>query len=161
MSDKISVMYPVDYLSRWAKRNIVRYFLSVSFLFFCASFSLLSVDFIKDDFDLALTKAKIEEKPLMVFFYTDWCGWCKAMDDAVFADQTMSDYSSKKLISVRVNVEKKKNFSLAKKYRVRSYPTVLFVDPLGNEIHRINGFLPPKSFLKMTQTVVEIYNSSK
>lgn len=150
-----------DYLSRWAKRKTVRCSFSVSLLFLCASFSLLSVNFIKNDFDLALTKAKLEEKPLMVFFYTDWCGWCKTMDEAVFSNPKMSDYSSRELISVRVNAEKEKSFSLTKKYRVRSYPTVVFMDPLGNEIHRINGFLPPKSYLKVTQTVVEIYHSSK
>jgi thioredoxin-related protein len=161
LSVKIETMNPVDHLNRRAVRTLARYSFCVFFLLLGFASSLHSVEFIKNDFDLALTKAKIEEKPILVFFYTEWCGWCKSMDEIVFSDRKLSEYSSKELVSVRVDAEKREGSSLIKKYRVRTYPTIVFLNHKGNEIHRINGFLPPKSLLKMAETVVEIFHASK
>lgn len=154
-------MNSIDLMNCRAVRPFARYSLSIFFLLLGFATFLYPVDFIKNDFDLAQTKAKIEEKPIMIFFYTEWCGWCKSMDERVFPDQKMSDFSSKELVSVRIDAEKGEGLSLIKKYRVRSFPTIVFLSPHGNEIHRINGFLPPKSLLRMSQTIVEIFHASK
>lgn len=161
MSARIFAMNLLSQMTRRSGRALSKYSISVSFLLLCFAPSLFSVDFINNDFDMALTESKIVEKPLMVFFYTEWCGWCKAMDEMIFSNPEMSDYSSKELVSVRIDAEKGNGLSLIKKYKVRSYPTVVFLNNRGKEINRINGFLMPKSFLKMTKTVVEIFNTTK
>lgn len=144
----------------FVRKASIKFFLLLYGFAYFHSF-LFGVPFIKDDFERALTKARIEGKPVMIFFYTDWCGWCQSMDRYIFSNKKMTDFSSRELISLRMNAEKKKAFALLRKYRVRSYPTVIFVNPQGKEIFRINGFVPPKDFLRMTKVAVQIYQSSK
>jgi len=36
---------------------------------------------------------------------------------------------------------------LARAYRVNSYPTMVFLDPTGEEVRRVNGFLPAQVLL--------------
>ena len=32
-------------------------------------------------FEQALQKSKTEKRPIFIDVYTDWCGWCKVMED--------------------------------------------------------------------------------
>ena len=39
------------------------------------------VKFIEGTLDDALKLSKESNKPIMIDFYTDWCGWCKVLDE--------------------------------------------------------------------------------
>ena len=47
------------------------------------------------------------EDPKMIFidFYTDWCSWCKKMDDNVFANPSISNLISDKFHAVKFDAE--------------------------------------------------------
>ena len=38
--------------------------------------------------------AQKEAKPILIDVYTDWCKWCKVMDERTFQDQEMIQYLS-------------------------------------------------------------------
>lgn len=85
-------------------------------------------------------------KVVMLDFYTDWCGYCKKMDDEVYPQpavkSAMKSYEFRK-----INAEQgDDNKALADKYRIQAYPTIVFVDAKGNEVHRIEGYLPADQF---------------
>jgi tetratricopeptide (TPR) repeat protein len=44
-------------------------------------------------------------------------------------------------------IDAEKETALAQRYRIRAYPTILFVKPDGTEIDRLVGYRDPKSFL--------------
>jgi thiol:disulfide interchange protein len=79
-------------------------------------------------FDQAIAAQKENNQPILLYFYTDWCGYCKKLDRDVLATSKFgNDYRS--LLKVKVNPEKGQAESgLAARYRVRGYPTVLIVD---------------------------------
>ena len=52
----------------------------------------LAINFIDNDFDKALTKAKDQEKIIFIDAYTTWCGPCKMMDREVFTDSAIGDF---------------------------------------------------------------------
>lgn len=60
------------------------------------------------------------EMPVLVDFYADWCGPCKAMGPVV--EDLASEYASKVKVG-KVNVDE--NQELAMKYSVMSIPTFL------------------------------------
>jgi len=37
----------------------------------------------------AISKCKVQKRKLLVDVYTDWCGWCKRMDQATFGKKHM------------------------------------------------------------------------
>jgi thioredoxin-related protein len=97
----------------------------------------------RSNFQDALKSAKAGGKPVMVDFYTDWCGWCKKLDSDTYSNPKVSSLSEK-FVCVKINAEK--DPSLAEKCNVSGYPTILFLDGNGKVLSRIPGFLPADQF---------------
>lgn len=98
----------------------------------------------------AVAKAKAEKKIVMVDFYTTWCGPCKLLDKNVYTDKEFSAYASANFISIKLDAEKE-GASDAQTYRVRAYPSVVFIDGDGKEIDRVVGYDEPKAYLENTK----------
>jgi thiol-disulfide isomerase/thioredoxin len=63
--------------------------------------------------------------PLLVYFYTDWCPYCRAFDETVLKDSTFDRYHA---LRVRVNPEKSDaNRALANEFGVDRYPRVFLL----------------------------------
>ena len=97
------------------------------------------------NWDSAIAAAKKDGAIVMADVYTDWCRWCKVLDQQTFSNaQVQKDLDG--IIAVKINAEAAPDSAVARRFGVRSYPTVLFVDADGFEIDRLNGFLPPAAF---------------
>ncbi len=91
----------------------------------------------RDDFDQAVKDAAVQNKPLMVYFYTTWCGYCSKFDGNVLHDWTVKKLA-KDFICVKVNAEENK--SLASRYQVTGFPTVIFLDKNADIMDRRSGY---------------------
>ena len=98
------------------------------------------------DYDQALSRAKDENKPILVDFYTNWCGWCKKLDAETYGNEAVAVLLNKSFICLKVNAEK--HVDLANEYDVLGYPTIVFLSTGGEEIGRIVGYEPPDKFLQ-------------
>lgn len=104
------------------------------------------IKFEKGTFAEALKKAKQENKLLFVDFYTSWCGPCKAMSKDIFPQKMVGDYFAKHFIALKINAEKGEGDKLAKKYKVKGFPTMIFFNPDGSENKRLVGATPNADF---------------
>jgi len=91
---------------------------------------------------------KNDDKIILVDFETDWCVWCDRLDKDTYTDERVMEFAEQNLISIKIDAEKNDGPEQKKKYRVRGYPTILLLDPSGNELDRIVGYRPPKEFLE-------------
>jgi thiol:disulfide interchange protein len=94
----------------------------------------------------ALAQAKKDDKLVMLDFTTSWCGWCKKLNADTFSQAKVQQFLLDKAISIKVDGDKEQD--LVKKYSVRGYPTLVFVDADGKEVGRIVGYRPPDLFLQ-------------
>ena len=105
------------------------------------------------DFDAAIATAGQEDKIVMLDVYTDWCTWCHKLDEEVYSDQKVADEVNKDFVALKVNPEKgKANKEFVERYQVRGFPTILFLNGKGEEVHRLVGFKPAEGFLEELET---------
>ena len=82
----------------------------------------------KYDKGQSLEKAIATKKPMIVFFYTDWCHFCQQF--APTFDKVAKDKQIKKNFAIAyVNCEDPKNREHADAYKIKGFPTVFVVDP--------------------------------
>ncbi|PQV62849.1 Thioredoxin-like [Abditibacterium utsteinense] len=100
------------------------------------------------DFESAMQRARAENLPIMIDFYTDWCGWCKELDRQVFPSKIVVQ-EAKKWVSLRINAEKRPDVAGA--YGVTGYPTIVFAEKSGKPLSVLPGFAPAPDFVAAMQ----------
>jgi thiol-disulfide isomerase/thioredoxin len=98
-----------------------------------------SIQFETNSFSEILAKAKKENKLVFLDAYTTWCGPCKWMSKNIFTNDNVADYFNSNFVNAKFDMEKGEGIDLAKKYNVRCYPNLLFLDGDGNLVHRSAG----------------------
>jgi thioredoxin-like negative regulator of GroEL len=94
----------------------------------------------------ALKKAAAQNKPVMVDFWAEWCGWCHRLDKTTYVDPTVVKLAQD-FVAVKVDTEgRAADLEVAARFDVTSLPTILFVTPGGRQILRVNGFQGPGKF---------------
>ena len=119
----------------------------------CASFAAIQTSHANwlTDYAAAQTQAQRENKPMLLDFTgSDWCGWCIKLDREVFSQPDFQSFAAQNLVLVEVDFPKRKaqsnaqktaNHELARRYKISGYPTLVLVDPQGNELAR-TGYRP-------------------
>lgn len=103
------------------------------------------------NYEQAASLAKKENKPMLLFFTgSDWCGWCKKMDQEVFASPEFAQMAGSEFVYVDLDFPmnkplpedlQKQNNALKQKYGVTGYPTIIVLDSSGNFVAE-TGYRP-------------------
>jgi thioredoxin-related protein len=110
-------------------------------------------------FEEALTLAGAENKLVMVFFWADWCVYCAKIRREVFSDPKIHEVFDRDFVAVSVDIENDPG-GLAKKYRARAMPTMLFLKPDSEVLGMLPGAVDQETFLKILEYVVENHKNS-
>ena len=80
----------------------------------------------------SLEKARETQKPIVVFFYTDWCGFCQKFAP-VFDKITKSRAIKENFAIAFVNCEKEENHKHMEEFNVQGFPTVYVIKQDGTK----------------------------
>jgi len=131
-------------------------------------------------FNDALTKAKSENKKVIVDVYTDWCGWCKKMDAEAYSNDEVKKIIEDNFVFVKLNAEGKNKITyngkqyteeeLSYYFEVFSFPTTIFLESDGKLIEyrydnmkmkNLPGYFKTEEFKKILNYFKESkYNES-
>jgi len=83
-----------------------------------------------EGFERAVEEAQRYQKPMFVYFRTDWCGYCKQFERQLLSDQKVIDHMNG-VIKVTINPEAgSAENQIAAAYRVRGYPAIFMHPPV-------------------------------
>lgn len=138
-----------------------KYF-SIALLVLWSSINLLGQEEIQWlTWEQALEKNKIEKKKILVDVYTQWCTWCKKMDQRTYRQDHITAQINEDFYAVKFDAEQKEDiifnnkiYSYVKSFGKRgfhelaeeimngrmSYPTTVFIDENLNVLQPIPGF---------------------
>jgi thiol-disulfide isomerase/thioredoxin len=120
------------------------------------------------DYDAALKLADEKNLPLLLNFTgSDWCHWCKLMDETVYAKPAWGQFAAKNIVTVTVDFPKDKqlvpkefaerNEKLKEKFAIEGYPTYIILDKDGTtELGRLGAGedKTPESFIQEVNEVL-------
>jgi thioredoxin 1 len=92
-------------------------------------------------------EVKSHQEVLMVDFWAEWCGPCRAIAPTL---EEISRESSGKVTLAKVNVDD--NPGLAARYGIRSIPTILFMKG-GNVVDQVIGAVPKAQLKKKLDAI--------
>ena len=101
-----------------------------------------------------LRSARQANKPLLVDFHAKWCGGCKRMDRDTYSAEEVIELS-RNFVCVKVDTDKYRQ--VAREYKVRGLPTIIFLNPEGEVIKRVVGFRNSADFAGLMKEVLEDY----
>jgi len=94
------------------------------------------------DLDMALSMARANHGKVVVDIYTDWCGWCKKMDQTIYTDPKVVALSNKHVF-LKLNAEDGgQGQRFASRMDVDGYPTTIILDENGRSLNSIAGYPP-------------------
>lgn len=108
-------------------------------------------------------KAKQENKYIFIDCFTTWCSPCKKMDKYIYPNDTVGSYFNDHFVSIKVQIDKASNDNeyvknwyedapiIAKKYRIISYPSFIFLSPAGTIVYKETGYKSVKELVDIAK----------
>lgn len=93
------------------------------------------------DIATARKRAAAEGKPMMIMMTATWCGPCKMLEKETLSNGWIQQFM-KDFVVVQAYEEK----AVEEQYNCSAYPTLVFTDKSGREVHRTVGFQPAIAF---------------
>ncbi len=112
------------------------------------------------DFQIQTLEEIASDKPIFIDVYTTWCGPCKKMDRTTFQDSEVSAILNENFICLKWDAEDNRFRELSKKFDVKAYPTLLFLNADHELINRQTGFLKAKDLSKTAKEVLQFINDN-
>lgn len=88
-------------------------------------------------------------KTILLYFTAEACAGCDMLDAEVFGNADLARDINERLVPVRLAGQA----DLQQRYNVRTFPTLVFVDPSGAERARMEGFRGREEFERVMESV--------
>jgi|GEM_PF-290136 len=104
-------------------------------------------------------------KHVVIDFYTDWCKWCKVMDEETFSVPDVQAYLFEHFVPIRINAEsdetvsyRGQNYSyreLTSAFGVTGFPSLAYLTPNDELIDIIPGYIEKEPFMDIISYIAQ------
>jgi thiol-disulfide isomerase/thioredoxin len=110
-----------------------------------------SIDWRKDDVDAAFKEAKASGKPIFIYWGATWCPPCNQVKATIFNRQDFIERSHF-FVPVYIDGDSPGAQKLGARFKVSGYPTMILLDPNGEEVLRLPGEVDAEKYLQLLET---------
>lgn len=107
-----------------------------------------AIQFYDGSWEEIKAKSKSEKKSIFLDVSATWCPPCNKLKSTTFKDTNVINYLNANFINIKLDENDKKVPFIYKKFKIVSFPTLLFLDSSGNELSRVLGYVDSKAFLQ-------------
>jgi thioredoxin 1 len=98
--------------------------------------------------------AKETGKLIFIDAYTSWCGPCKKMAASTFTDAKVGEVFNERYVNLKIDCELDPDGpEISRLYKIRAYPTLLFIDGDGKIVQSFLGYQTVDQLLTLVGTV--------
>ncbi len=94
-------------------------------------------------------ESQAQQKPVMYFVTTTWCGWCRKLAGEAFQDERIKQLLTDEFVCVIVDGDTEK--AAAKQLGARGFPHLVFENAAGKKVNECRGYVPKDRFLKIVE----------
>lgn len=102
--------------------------------------------------DATFTKAKSENKIVLLNLEANWCHWCHVMHDSTYSNPEVIAYINRYFIPVKADQDA--HPELSNRYKEFGWPATIFINGQGEDVVKRAGYISPKSFLRLLKAIV-------
>ncbi len=84
---------------------------------------------------------------MFVEVYTNWCVYCKQMEQTVFTKKEVGDFYNEHFINVRYNAQQQDGISIRKSYALLGLPMFLYLNANGISVLKTVGYQEKQTFI--------------
>jgi len=103
-------------------------------------------------YDAGMSRSKFEKKKVFLYFYAEWCTYCRDMDLKTFKDPAVIGALNRNFIPIRVDSDREP--AAATLFRVKGPPDTWFLAESGAVIGHRPGFIPVDQLMKIFDVVL-------
>ena len=119
------------------------------------------VQFIEENWNTALEKAKSQNKLVFLDIYATWCGPCKMLKQYTFSDTSVGNFFNRNFVNVSVDGEKGIGPQLAQQFSIEGYPSLIITDAEGKPVLLTAGYMPASDLLKFANEALRRSRDAK
>ncbi len=82
-----------------------------------------------------------QNKPMMLVFGAEWCGFCKKLEKTTLSNVQLAKYINTTFVSVHIDVDEQEQ--VAQILEVKSLPCTIILSPDADLLGRFEGFMQP------------------
>jgi len=113
------------------------------------------IAFFEGSWEQALELAGKEDKLIFLDAYASWCGPCKSLQKKVFPSEKVGNFYNANFINVKMDMEKGEGIALAKKYGLRAYPSLFFINHNGTLKKTALGYHNVSQLIKLGEAALK------
>jgi hypothetical protein len=93
-----------------------------------------------EGYERAILEREKRDAPLIVYFHTDWCTWCRRLDEEFLAHDDVAGWLNRAQ-RVEINPEHgDAELALAREFGIRGYPGLFVLRPGSDDPRRVHPF---------------------
>lgn len=109
-------------------------------------------------YDAGFEVAKAQGKPMLVYGWAIWCKFCEKLHKEVYPDPRVKPILENDFVLIAIDLDS--NRADSQKFAIQYPPKLIFLDPNGEEIITIPGYVPAETLLPILEQIRTIHGTS-
>jgi len=109
----------------------------------------------RTDLMVAHHEAKTVNRPLLITFGADWCGYCQRMEQGTLASPDIAQYVNRSFVPVKLDIEK--HAEIARILEVKRIPCMIAISPQADLLGRMTGCVETDQFRDTLARIEELH----